>query len=84
MSDPRWTEAMEWWKTSPNRELIRMTADTKLSQLYAGTGQGISSSDTNHEVFHIYLSWLHYVNDYCKPRGVEPNMGDFLTDYLIQ
>lgn len=42
-------------------------------------GQGISSSDTNHEVFHMYRDWLYY-SDVCAKDGTETNMVTFLLD----
>jgi hypothetical protein len=57
----QWKEAMDWWRRDEEfRCLIRNTANEALSQDLEGTGQGIGSSDTNHQVFSMYREWLYY------------------------
>jgi len=47
-------KAMSWWKESNVETYIRNVASRRLSKIYQGTGQGISSSDINHQVFSMY------------------------------
>ena len=50
----KWKEAMTWWKESNVETYIRNIASKRLSKIYEGTGQGISSSDINHQVFSMH------------------------------
>ena len=50
----KWKEAMTWWKESNVETYIRNIATKRLSKMYEGSGQGISSSDINHQVFSMY------------------------------
>jgi hypothetical protein len=83
MREYTWEEAMQWWKESGNfKNLIRNAANnllTATNERMGCEGQGISSSDTNHEVFHMYRDWLHY-SDVCAKDGTETNMVTFLLD----
>ena len=58
-------KAMAWWKdqSGVTSNMIRMLAARRLSLRLAGTGQGISSSDTNHEVYSI---WQEYKREAPK------------------
>lgn len=78
-----WEEAMNWWKESGNfKNLIRNAAVSLLEESLRSSGcegQGIGSSDVNHEVFHMYRDWLHY-SDVCAKEETETNMVTFLLD----
>jgi len=64
-----WTEAMEWWQglgEMPNMfyggmfdvtAKVREIASRRLQLRLAGTGEGIGTSDVNHEVFSIYREY---------------------------
>jgi hypothetical protein len=85
MADYSWEEAMNWWKNSGDfAPLIRNAANNLLAACHERMGcegQGISSSDTNHEVFHMYGSYLNYVA-YCEEHGEKINMVTFLMDVV--
>lgn len=57
--DTEWKIAMDWWRSQPSTtpQIIRIVASRRLSLRLTGTGQGISSSDINHEVFRM---WKEY------------------------
>ena len=83
MKEYTWEQAMEWWKESGDFEpLIRNAAVSLVTESNRNLGcpmQGVSSSDTNHEVYHMYGSYLNYL-DYCSKNDKTPNMIDFLLD----
>ena len=77
-----WKEAMEWWHgrwdTDPQMfHYIRNTANARLQEDWP-VGQGISSSDTNHAVYHMY-------QDYKRVKDMDEYKGKslliFLRDY---
>lgn len=61
MSQQEWDQAMTWWDAHGPQGTIRLRqiARAKLSAHYAGTGQGISSSDINWEIFYIWKDYVY-------------------------
>ena len=82
--DYTWEQAMYWWKNSGAESEIRDAAYQLLeasNSRMGCEGQGIGSSDTNHEVYHMYSHYLSYVT-YCEERNLEVTMEEFLRDVL--
>jgi len=57
-----WKTAMDWWRSQGTmvQAAIRRLANLRIVHQYASVGQGISSSDTNYEVFHL---WKEYKSE---------------------
>jgi len=75
-----WEDAMTWWKESGDfAPLIRNAATRIIGSSPLMAGQGIGSSDVNHEVYHMYGSFLNY-KAYCEEHKENFNWINFLLD----
>ena len=71
-----WEAAMSWWGSQPaiTERQIRILANRRLSLRYAGSGQGISSSDTNYEVLDIWKKYIQEDPKVCVLTWVLDNL----------
>jgi len=78
----KWNDARKWYDSYDNEtplsvgSMIRNVAIRSIEDNMV-EGQGIGSSDVNHEIYSMYLNWESYVV-YCTKEKSEPNIITFL------